>query len=145
MMVSQTKLNPIDQTINFIYYLYSTAFEDVSLKEIDPQTFVFIPRCLWDTSCEHYDQCVHELIWKQYACSVIQHAIKYQSMYFNKESSLFKLDTLDLLVWYCFNTNICEVIMSMFCELNLEQVAIAVNANHDDMFELFSKYLKRVG
>jgi len=139
------KLNPIDHAINFMYHLYSSAFEQMALKQVDREVLAFVPRCLWDVDCEHYDTCVHELLWQQYAGSIIQNAIKYRDIFLQDGSDMQQMDTLDLLVWYSFHSNITEVIVNIYCALNINELSASLHASHDDMFEIFCKYIKRTG
>lgn len=140
---STNKLQPIDHVINFVYHLYSTAYEQMTLNQVDREVLAFVPRCLWDVDCNHYDTCVHELLWQQYATSIIQHAVKYRDIFLHSDSDMLQMDTLDLLVWYSFHSNITEVIISIYCALNINELSASFHRHHDDMFEIFCKYIKR--
>lgn len=137
------KLSPTDHAINFMYHVYSTAFERMTLDQVDKEIFAFMPRCIWDVECVHYETCIHELLWQQYASSVIQHAIKYRDIFLQDSKDLIQMDPLDLLVWYSFHSNITDVVTNIYCALSLNELAASLSHHHDDMFEIFSKYIKR--
>lgn len=132
-----------DQEINYIYHVYSGAFEDMELKEVDIDAFIFIPRCLWDVNCDHYHACKHELAWKQYCNSVIEHALTFAPIINPEFNNPNKLDTLDILVWYCFHTNLIQVVTSMYCGLGLSELICATSKDHDELHDIFIKYIEK--
>lgn len=136
-VIPAIKLNPIDQRINFVYYVYSCVYEQMLLNQVEPEVFVFIPRLIWDSSCDHYHLCEHELLWQQYCICILQHVIKSESR-FRKPSG----DILDSLVWHCMHTNAVDVITSMYCGLDPEELRVSFQRGHDDMYDVFIKYLK---
>lgn len=131
-----------DQNVNLMYHLYSGALEDLGLQNIDHTTYPNIPRCLWDTDCEHYHLCLHELAWKQYCIVCVCHVLHSMDKLF-PDHAKGSYDSLDALVWTSLNTNVVEVLTSMYCKLNLAQLLQACMDDHNEMNDIFIKYIKR--
>jgi len=132
----------IDQNINFMYHLYSGAFEELPLQNVDREIWVHVPRCLWDVDCEHYHLCMHELAWKQFCIACMSHVLRSVER-LHPLCTQGKWDALDTTAWFGMHTNAVDVITSMYCKLNLSDLLQASIDNHDEMFDIFLKYIKR--
>lgn len=142
--MSQREPLTIDQNVNFIFHIYSGVYEQMDLKQVDTQVLAHVPRCIWDVECDHYAVCLHNILWRQFATSVMQHILRYRDIFLIDNQDLVNLDALDLAVWFGFNSNVTEVITSMYCGLTTAELIQAVQYNHTEMFDLFAKYIKRI-
>lgn len=133
--------NSIEYNINFCYHVFSCVFDQMSLRDVDKQTLLFIPRSLWDVPCDHYASCKHELGWQQYCYRIVDHFMQMRDLIQHKDD-IKSLDLLDLMVWGVYNTNIIDIILTIYTPMSVSNINNDLQRDFPMIQKEFAKYLK---
>jgi len=137
-------IQPLTQSeleINFIYHMYAGVFEDMNLSDVDMLVYRFIPRSIWDNNCDHKYTCIHQVVWRRYCTTIIDHIVKLSTTIPEYREEFNNMDILNLLLWFCINTNIVMVLVGSYESMNINELIIATGEQKDN-YKLFAKYLK---
>lgn len=114
----------------------------MGLREIDSPVFLFVPKSLWDVSCNHYHSCLHELGWQQYCYSVIDHFSQVPEIITHHKDKIHELDLLDLMIWSIYNTNVMVLISEFYTGLSVDYITKQLHLDREIFRAKFAKYLK---